>query len=75
MIDVGVSPRATLALDQCARVIAWMKGREYVTVKDVQSVIHDVFRHRLIKSSNSTFNENSNDDIVDIILQQVPAPE
>ncbi|DAB41292.1 MAG TPA: AAA family ATPase [Sulfurovum sp. UBA12169] len=74
MIDVGVSPRASLALDQCTRVIAWMRGRDYTTVEDVQAVIHDVFRHRLIKSGNSSFDDNSNDDIIDIILKQVPLP-
>jgi len=74
MIDVGVSPRASLALDQCSRVYAWMQGRDYVTFKDVQAIIHDVFRHRLIKSEHTRLNEKTNDDIVDIILEQVPLP-
>jgi len=74
MIDVGVSPRASLALDQCSRVYAWMHGRDYTTYKDVQAVIHDVFRHRLVKSEHTRLNEKTNDDIVDIILEQVPLP-
>jgi len=75
MIDVGVSPRGTLALSQCAQVHAWMEERNEVTVRDVKAVIHDVFRHRLIISDHSEFNGIDADKIVDIILEQVPLPE
>ena len=75
MIDVGVSPRATLALTQCAQANAWMHGRDEVTVKDVQSVIHDVFRHRLIRSEHTRINNIHVDQIIDIILEQVKAPQ
>lgn len=74
-IDVGVSPRATLALDQCSRAYAWLQGRDYVTPRDVKSVIHDVFRHRIIHSHNAEINEVSNDKIIDLILEQVPVPK
>ena len=40
MIDVGVSPRGSLALSQCAQAHAWMKGRNEMTVDDVQAVSH-----------------------------------
>jgi len=73
-IDVGVSPRATLALDQCSRVYAWLQGRNHVTPRDVKSVIHDVFRHRIIHSHNAEINEMTNDKIIDLILVQVPVP-
>ena len=75
MIDVGVSPRGSLALTQCAQVHAWMKGRNDVTVQDVHSVIHDVFRHRIIKSEHTRFSGIDNDEIIDIVVQQVPLPE
>ena len=75
MIDVGVSPRGSLALTQCAQVYAWMRGRNEVTVQDVHSVIHDVFRHRIIKSEHTRFSGIDNDEIIDIIVQQVPLPE
>ncbi len=75
MINVGVSPRGTLALTQCAQVHAWMEERNEVTVRDVKAVIHDVFRHRLIISEHSIFNGIDADKIVDIILEQVPLPE
>ena len=75
MIDVGVSPRGSLALTQCAQVYAWMKGRDEVIVQDVHAVIHDVFRHRIIKSEHTRFSGIENDEIIDIIVQQVPLPE
>ncbi len=74
MIDVGISPRGSLALTQCAQVHAWMKGRNEVTVEDVQSIIHDVFRHRLTRSEHTRFSGIENDEIIDIIVKQVPAP-
>ena len=47
-IEYGASPRATLALDRCARAHAWLAGRDYVTPDDVQTICPDVLRHRLI---------------------------
>src|SRR5690606_35171281 len=47
-IEFGASPRATIALDRCARARAWLAGRDYVSPDDVQSVCADVLRHRLI---------------------------
>jgi len=74
-IKVGVSPRGTLSLDQCSRVYAWLQGRYHVTPRDVRSIIHDVFRHRLIRSHNAEINDVDNDKIVDLILEQVPVPK
>lgn len=74
MIDVGVSPRGSLALTQCAQVHAWMKGNKEITVQDVQSVIHDVFRHRIIKSEHTRFSGIQNDEIIDIIVKTVSLP-
>jgi len=75
MIDVGVSPRGSLALTKCAQVHAWMRGRREVTVEDVKSVIHDVFRHRIIKSEHTKFSGIENDAIIDIIVENVPMPK
>jgi MoxR-like ATPase len=75
MIEVGVSPRASLALTKCAQVHAWMRGKREVKVEDVKSVIHDVFRHRIIKSEHTKFSGIQNDAIIDIILEHVPEPE
>ena len=74
MIDVGVSPRASLALSQCAQAHAWMRSGDEITVEDVQAVIHDVFRHRLILSEHTHTNGITYNEIIDIILKQVPLP-
>ncbi|WP_016787328.1 AAA family ATPase, partial [Vibrio cyclitrophicus] len=49
-LDMGVSPRATIALDRCARAHAWLAGRDYVTPQDVQAMAFPVLRHRLLRS-------------------------
>ncbi len=46
-IEIGASPRASLALDKCSRTHAWLKGRDYVDPQDVRAIAPDVFRHRL----------------------------
>ncbi|MEZ9739868.1 AAA family ATPase [Vibrio splendidus] len=49
-LDMGVSPRATIALDRCARAHAWLAGHDYVTPQDVQAMAFPVLRHRLLRS-------------------------
>lgn len=71
-IDYGVSPRATLALDRAARAHAWLVGKDYVSPDDVQAVVHDVFRHRLITSFTAEAAGISKDQIIQQILDCVP---
>lgn len=47
-LEMGVSPRATIALDRCARARAWLQGRDYVSPEDVQAMAFPVLRHRLL---------------------------
>lgn len=49
-LQMGTSPRATLALDRCARAKAWLSGRDFVTPDDVMQVAFPVLRHRLLLS-------------------------
>ncbi|CAN8140267.1 Chaperone MoxR1 [uncultured Thiomicrorhabdus sp.] len=71
-IAVGVSPRATISLSLGARAHAWLNGQEFVTPDNVQAVIHDVFRHRLLLNFEAQAQNLSEDDITDKILQWVP---
>jgi MoxR-like ATPase len=71
-IAVGVSPRATISLSLGARAHAWLNGQEFVTPDNVQAVIHDVFRHRLLLNFEAQAQNLSEDDITDKILQLVP---
>ena len=73
-IDVGVSPRASLGLDQCSRVHAWMQGRDHTTPEDVRAVVHDVLRHRITPSYEAQSERVSNDDIIDTVLNLVALP-
>ena len=68
---MGVSPRASLGLDICSRVYAWLQGREHTTPEDVKAVIHDVMRHRLTPSYEAQSDRVSNDEIIDTILDLV----
>ncbi|WP_130536361.1 AAA family ATPase [Thiomicrorhabdus indica] len=72
LIAVGVSPRATIALSACAKAHAWIAGQEFVTPDNVQAVIHDVFRHRLILNFEADAQGIDADQITDRILQLVP---
>lgn len=71
-LDYGGSPRATIALDRCARASAWLQGRDFVTPDDVQSVVADVLRHRLILSFEAEANGISADDAIAELVATVP---
>lgn len=71
-ISIGVSPRATIALSRCARAHAWLQGKDFVSPDDVQAVIHDVFRHRLLLSFEAEANQITADQVTSQILQLVP---
>lgn len=70
-IDYGASPRGTIALDRCARALAWLQGKDYVSPDDVQAIIHDVFRHRLILSYEAEANGIDADMVINELLAQV----
>ncbi|NWK57035.1 MoxR family ATPase [Verrucomicrobiaceae bacterium N1E253] len=72
-IRVGSSPRASIALDKCARAAAWLAGRDFVTPDDVRGVAHAVLRHRLILSYDAMAESVSTDDVIDEILKKVTA--
>ena len=72
-LDYGASPRATIALDSCARAHAWLQGRDYVSPDDIRAVAHDVLRHRLILSFEAEANGIDADRVVDKLLDVVPS--
>lgn len=72
-IRVGSSPRASIALDKCARAAAWLAGRDYVTPDDVRGVAHAVLRHRLILTYDALADSVTADAVIDEILKQVVA--
>ncbi len=71
-IEYGGSPRATIALDRCARAHAWLRGQDYVSPDDVQAVAGDVFRHRLLLSFEAEANGVTPDQVINELLALVP---
>ncbi|WP_223826059.1 AAA family ATPase [Spongiibacter pelagi] len=69
---VGASPRATIALDRCARAHAWLQGKDFVSPDDVQAVAHDVLRHRLILSFEAEADGINKDQLIDTLISRVP---
>jgi len=72
MISYGGSPRATIALDRCARALAFLRGRDHLLPEDIHNVIHDVLRHRLILSFEAEVEGVTPDNIIDRLLKVVP---
>lgn len=73
-IHFGASPRATLALDRCARARAWLAGRDYVSPDDIQDVAPDVLRHRVLLSYQAEAEGRTSQDFVESLLALVPVP-
>jgi MoxR-like ATPase len=73
-IHYGASPRASIALDRCARAHAWLAGRDYVAPDDVQAVAHDVLRHRVLLTFEAEAEGLTPDALVTTLLQRVAVP-
>lgn len=73
-IQYGASPRATIALDRCARARAWLSGRDYVLPEDIQVMAHDVLRHRLVLSYEAEADGADADQVIGELLRQVAVP-
>ena len=71
-IEYGVSPRATISLDRCSRAHAWLEGKDYVSPDNIQSVIHDVFRHRILLSFEAEAAGITTDAVIDRLIDLVP---
>lgn len=71
-LEYGASPRATIALDRCARANAWIDGRDYVSPDDVQKVVFDCLRHRLIVSFEAEAAGVTSDQIIERLIERIP---
>lgn len=74
MVEVGASPRATIALVLAAKATAFMESRAYVVPQDVKTVAHDVLRHRIILSYEAEAENRTQDDIISGILNELKTP-
>ena len=73
-IQYGASPRASIALDRCARARAWLAGRDYVSPEDIQALAFDVLRHRVILTYEAEAEGINVDRLVNELIARVPVP-
>ena len=70
-IQVGVSPRGSIALDKVSRAHAWFHDRDSVTPDDIRAVINDGIRHRIILSYEAQAEGVTTDDVIALLVRQV----
>jgi MoxR-like ATPase len=73
-LQYGASPRASMALDRCARAHAWLAGRDFVAPEDIQAMAHDVLRHRIILSFEAEAEGISKDHLIDELIARIAVP-
>ncbi|WP_020207723.1 AAA family ATPase [Gilvimarinus chinensis] len=73
-IDIGVSPRASISLDKCARTQAWLNGRTDVLPEDIRAIAKDVMRHRIALSYQAQGAGLDADAVIDKIIELVALP-
>jgi MoxR-like ATPase len=74
LIEVGASPRATIALAHAARAFAFLEGRAFVTPQDIKAIAPDVLRHRLNPSYEAEAEGLDADALVGRLLEHVVVP-
>ena len=73
-VQWGASPRATIALDRCARAHAWLAGRTYVGPEDIQALAFDVLRHRVLLSYEAEADGHTPDHFIEKLIDLIPVP-
>jgi MoxR-like ATPase len=73
-VELGASPRGTLALYRTAQAFAAIRGRGYVLPDDVKGLAPFVLTHRLITSAQSRLRGRAAHDVLEEVLNSVPAP-
>ena len=68
----GASPRGTIALDRCARALAWLDGRDYVSPDDIRVMAFDVLRHRILLTFEAEAEGMTADAIIRRLIERVP---
>jgi MoxR-like ATPase len=74
-LTYGASPRASIHLIECARALAFLRGRDYALPQDVVDLVPDVLRHRLVLSYEALAEGLTADELVKRIMQKVRQPE
>ncbi|MBS0632913.1 MAG: MoxR family ATPase [Verrucomicrobia bacterium] len=73
-LNFGASPRASLALYQSARALAWLRGEDYVSPALIQELAPDVMRHRIGLTYEAEAEEITTDKIIAQVVEKTPVP-
>jgi MoxR-like ATPase len=73
-LTFGASPRASLALYQAGRALAWLRGQDFVSPALVQDVAFDVLRHRIGLTYEAEAEEITADKIIADVIKKTPVP-
>jgi MoxR-like ATPase len=74
LLNFGASPRASLALFQAGRGLAWLRGSDYVSPALIQEIFHDALRHRVGLTYEAEAEGLTSDKILDQVLIRTPVP-
>jgi len=74
LIEYGASPRASIFLNIAARAHAMLQGRAYATPQDVKSIGMDILRHRVIVTYEAEAEEQTSEDVIRTIFDEIPVP-
>ena len=74
-ISYGASPRGPISLISAAQALALIRGRDYVVPADLQTLVGDAFRHRLVLSYRALAEEVQPDSLLGAVIQAVPMPQ
>jgi MoxR-like ATPase len=74
-VAFGASPRGPISLVSAGRALAVIRGRDYVVPGDLEALVRDAFRHRLVLSYRALAEEVAPDTILDQVLAKVPVPQ
>lgn len=73
-VEMGISPRGSIALMQAAKGWAYLSGREYVLPDDVQKMVLPVLSHRMVLKSRAGLRRKTPEEILKAILRTIPVP-
>ena len=73
-LNFGASPRASLALYQAGRALAWLRGLDYVSPALIQELATDVMRHRIGLTYEAEAEEITSDKIISQVIERTPVP-
>jgi MoxR-like ATPase len=74
LINIGVSPRASIAISDCSKAIAFLHKRDYVIPEDVKNIVPDIFRHRIGLTFEALAENVTVDEIINEILNKIEMP-